>query len=94
MRFPPVSSPSAPHPGKEPYFRGGYSTARYCSGGEDDGFFALQIECPMPGVRDTPENRRRFAETLAAALEQWLAHHGGIRLGNPDTNAVRSLRIE
>jgi hypothetical protein len=79
--YPSIPSPSTPHPGEDPYFRGGYNTARYRTGGADDGFFAVQIECPRPGVRDTRENRRRFAEVLAAALEQWLAHHSGIRPG-------------
>lgn len=79
--YPSVPSPTSLNPVEEPYFRGGYNTARYRSSGLDDGFFALQIECPRPGVRDTPENRLRFAETLAAVLEQWMAHHAGIRLG-------------
>jgi hypothetical protein len=82
--YPSVPSPTSPDPGDEPYFRGGYNTARYRSGGGNDGFFALQIECPRPGVRDTPENRLRFAETLAAVLEQWMAHHAGIRFGNTE----------
>jgi len=79
--YPSVPSPTTPHPGEDPYFRGGYNTARYRTGGADDGFFSLQIECPKPGIRDTVENRRRFAEVLAAVLEEWLAHHAGIRLG-------------
>jgi hypothetical protein len=82
--YPSVPSPTSLNPVEEPYFRGGYNTARYRSSGLGEGFFALQIECPRPGVRDTPENRLRFAETLAAVLEQWMAHHAGIRLGNTE----------
>lgn len=78
--YPSVPSPTSPDPGEEPYFRGGYNTARYRSGGADDGFFALQIECPRPGVRDTQENRLRFAGALAGVLEQWMEHHAGIPL--------------
>ncbi len=78
--YPSVPSPTSPDPGEEPYFRGGYNTARYRSGGAEDGFFALQIECPRPGVRDTQENRLRFAGILAMALEQWMVHHAGIPL--------------
>lgn len=78
--YPSVPSPTSPDPGEEPYFRGGYNTSRYRSGGSDDGFFALQIECPRPGVRDTEENRRRFAEAFAVALERWMEHHAGIQL--------------
>jgi N-formylglutamate amidohydrolase len=79
--YPSVPSPSSPHPGGDPYFRGGYNTARYRTGGADDGFFAFQIECPKRGIRDTRENRLRFAEVLSVALEEWLAHHSEIRLG-------------
>jgi hypothetical protein len=77
---PSVPSPSMPHPGGDPYFQGGYNAARYRSIGVDDEFSALQIECPRPGVRDTPENRLLFADSFAAAIEEWLAHHAGIRL--------------
>ena len=75
-----VPSPKAPHPGEEPYFRGGYNTARYRTGGIGDGFFSLQVECPRPGVRDSPENRSRFAAVFAEVLEIWLERQAGIRL--------------
>lgn len=75
-----VPSPKTPYPGDEPYFRGGYNTARYRTGGTGDGFFSLQVECPRPGVRDTPENRARFAEVFAGVLETWLERQAGIRL--------------
>lgn len=78
--YPSVPSPTSPDPGEDPYFRGGYNTARYRTGGGEDRFFAIQIECPRPGVRDSIENRRRFAEALAAALGVWLSHHAGIDL--------------
>jgi hypothetical protein len=78
--YPAVPSPASPHPGEEPYFRGGYNTARYRTGGTGDGFFSLQVECPRPGVRDTPENRLRFADVFAGVLEVWLERQAGIRL--------------
>lgn len=86
--FPAVPGPEIPHPGDEPFFRGGYNTARYRTGGEGDAFFSLQIECPKPGVRDTEENRRRFAETLATALDGWLERHAGIHLGKKEAREV------
>ncbi|MCB1204865.1 MAG: hypothetical protein KDN18_11445 [Verrucomicrobiae bacterium] len=82
--FPAVPSPEFPDPGEEPFFRGGYNTARYRTGGTGDAFFSLQIECPKPGVRDTEENRRRFAKALATSLEAWLLRHAGIRLVNEE----------
>jgi hypothetical protein len=58
----------------QPYFSGGYNTVRHSSylGGTVDG---VQIECNMAGVRDTPQNRRRFADSLALALEDFLDAH-------------------
>jgi len=51
----------------EDYFSGGYNTERHGSrmGGLVD---AVQVECHMPGLRDTPENRARFAGILTDAL--------------------------
>lgn len=72
--FPSVPSPKAPDPAGEPYFRGGFNTARYGSRANPRGA-AVQLECPRPGVRDTEENRLRFAAALAEALALWTAAH-------------------
>ena len=70
-----VPSPAFPGPKEgEEYFPGGYNTATHGSrnGGVVSG---LQIECPFQGVRDKPENQKRFCATLADALgEYWRAH--------------------
>ena len=60
------------------YFNGGYNTSRHGSvaGGALD---AIQIECPFPGVRDTPAARAAFASTLAAAMATYLERHYGWR---------------
>lgn len=70
-------SPSAPHP-LAPYFRGGYTIVRHCRA--EVKVAGLQIECHRVGVRDTAENRRAFAEALAAALEIFLPAHLGVTL--------------
>jgi len=65
---PAVPAPAAPAPlVGEDYFSGGYNTDRHGSrrGGLVD---AIQIECHFAGVRDTPENRARFAGILTDAL--------------------------
>ncbi|MBL9116189.1 MAG: hypothetical protein JNJ83_14375 [Verrucomicrobiaceae bacterium] len=73
--FASVPSPVSPAPlANEEYYSGGYNTAMHSSlhGGAISG---LQIECPWKGVRDKPENQRKFARALAEALgEYWLAH--------------------
>ena len=75
--FPAVPSDSTPDPGAHPYFRGGYNSSLHgCrTGGTICG---VQIEANRIGVRDTPENRRRFAEALVSVLERYLGVHLGI----------------
>lgn len=79
LGFPAVPSPTDPAPlvGQE-YFDGGYNTARHGSlnGGAVD---AIQIECHLPGVRDTEANRAAFAAALSAALTTWFDVHYGWR---------------
>lgn len=78
MGYPSVPSAQDPFPlAGQPYFSGGYNTVQHSSylGGTVDG---VQIECNMAGVRDTPQNRRRFADSLAVALEDFMnAHYFG-----------------
>ena len=71
---PAVPSPGIPHPAGDPYFTGGYSTARHGSrdGGRVSG---VQVEAHFPGIRDTPENRSNFAEVLAGAVAAFLQDH-------------------
>ena len=71
-----VPSPLIPDPHGEPFFSGGYSTRRHGSldGGVVDG---VQIELHRPGIRDTDENRRRFAGALARSLRFFLETHYG-----------------
>lgn len=70
--FPSVPSETDPHPlTGDPYFSGGYITATYGSlrgGGMD----AIQMESNMTGVRDTPENRSRFAKSFSAQVLTFL----------------------
>jgi N-formylglutamate amidohydrolase len=73
-----VPSPAEPAPllGEE-YFDGGYNTERHGSLGGRSPVDAVQLECHLPGVRDTAENRQRFAEALVDALLVYLARHYG-----------------
>ena len=73
--FPSVPSQQDPFPQQgQPYFSGGYNTARHGSynGGAIDG---VQIECNFSGVRDSPMNRARFADSLRVALTAFLTDH-------------------
>jgi len=75
--FPCSPSPTNPRP-QTPYFRGGYNTARH---GRDAAPLAgLQIESYARGVRDTAENRAKFARALASTLETFLSVHAGVQL--------------
>lgn len=75
MGYPSVPSAQDPYPmAGQPYFSGGYNTVQHSSylSGSVDG---VQIECNMDGVRDTPQNRRRFADSLSHALLDFLGAH-------------------
>jgi hypothetical protein len=68
-------SPRLPVP-DQPYFSGGYTVARHCKP-PATGF---QLEANRVRLRDTDTHRRRFAQTLAGALEEYLRVHLGIKL--------------
>lgn len=69
--LPAVPSPQDPSPGKNSFFDGGY-TVRHHAGGDTPKVDGLQIECHRVGVRDTPENRARFAKIAAEVLTIFL----------------------
>jgi len=73
--YPSVPSAADPFPNTgENYYSGGYNTIQRSSynGGTIDG---IQIECNMSGVRNTAENRKQFADSLAAVLRTYLTTH-------------------
>ncbi|MBW8884892.1 MAG: N-formylglutamate amidohydrolase, partial [Planctomycetia bacterium] len=75
--FPSAPSPNNPHP-KPPFFRGGYNAARH---GRDAAPLAgFQMESNSLGVRDTPENRKKFAAAIADVLAEYLPTHVGVPL--------------
>lgn len=80
--YPVVPAPGTPHPGDAPYFTGGYSTRRH--GSRDGGAVsAIQLEHHWEGIRDTEENRRRYADALASILERLLREAYGVDLPLP-----------
>lgn len=78
--YPSIPSPGIPAPGPAAYFQGGFTVERYRSQGPHDLVTALQMETPLVGVRDTAENRRRFAEAFAEVLVTYFRIHLGIDL--------------
>jgi len=75
-----IPSPTKPGPGDSAYYSGSYDVLAH--GSKDSGSIsAIQMECPWTGVRDTPENQRRFAKALAAALGDYFRAHFGRGLG-------------
>jgi hypothetical protein len=71
--FAAVPSPQQRIPGAN-YVSGGLSTQRY---GSQDGIpvSAVHMQVPFAGYRDTPANRRRFAEHFVAVLDAYFAAH-------------------
>ncbi len=73
--YPSVPSQSDPFPlASEPYFSGAYITERHgsSSGGAID---AVQLEHYMAGIRDNAINRSKYADTLRAVTNRFLATH-------------------
>ncbi len=87
LGYPTVPSPNQPDPGGEPYFTGGYNTARH--GSRDGGTIsAMQIEMHFVGARDTEASRAAFAAALAEALEVYMAAHFQVNLFSPRPGAL------
>lgn len=75
--YPAVPSNATADPGDDEYFAGGFNTAMHgCRAGGV--ICGVQIEANRIGVRDTEENRARFAAALARVIEQYLAVHYGV----------------
>lgn len=80
--IPAVPSATQPNPLQDPYFNGGYNTVRH--GSRDGGHVSgIQIEHHFPGLRDTAENRERYAEALADALLAYFSANFGMELAPP-----------
>jgi len=100
--FPATPSPRMPVP-TEPFFRGGYTIQRHCK--SDKNVTGLQIEANRPRVRDTAENRLRFARALVGSLHEYFSVHLGITLSGlrpgvgslglrDDSTAVRASTVK
>ena len=83
--FPSTPGPRLPLP-TEPYFRGGYTIARHCAVARQ--VCGVQIEANRPLLRDTEENRRRFARALVTALETFFPVHLGVTLNGTKTDQI------
>lgn len=74
--YPSVPSQQTPNPGSlNPYFNGGYNTANYTCYTPGKTINGFQLECNFMNVRDTPNHRKAFADTLASVLLTFLDHH-------------------
>lgn len=72
LGFAATPSDVQPDPGANPFFSGGYNTARHGSrsGGPISG---IQVEAQFAGLRDTEASRAAYTAALAAAIEAYLA---------------------
>jgi len=66
--LPAIPSPQDPRPGEEPFFAGGYIVREHAAAPGTPHVDGLQIECHRVGVRDTAENRAKFARIAADSL--------------------------
>ena len=70
--FPAAPSPRMPIP-TEPFFRGGYTIQRHCR--SEKNVMGVQIEANRPRLRDTSQNRARFARSLLNSLNHYFRMH-------------------
>ena len=75
-----VPSPSEPGPGPGAFFSGGYIVQTHAAAPETPRIDGVQFECYRPGIRDTAENRARFAAITAEVLTVFLHERYGYSL--------------
>jgi len=63
-----VPAPQDPQPGDHPFFSGGYLVRQHAAAPDTPKVDGLQIETYRIGLRDTPENRAKFAQAAVDAL--------------------------
>lgn len=88
--FPATPSPRMPVP-TEPFFRGGYTIQRHCR--SDKNVTGVQIEANRPRLRDTAENRLRFAHALVNSLHEFCLAHLGLALGG-ERRSIGGLSLQ
>jgi N-formylglutamate amidohydrolase len=91
--FPSVPSKQIPKPDTTSnYFDGGYNTENYTSKAPGNIVNGLQIECNNTGVRDNAVNRKRFADSLARALINYLSYHQNILFTNCQSIGIENTK--
>lgn len=70
-----IPSPQEPQPDANPFFAGGYIVRTYTAPPDTPKVDGLQIESPRVGVRDTAENRARFARLTVDVLTAFLREY-------------------
>jgi hypothetical protein len=83
-----VPSPSEPQPGRNPFFGGAYIVLHHARGVNTAKIDGVQIETYRVGIRDTAENRQRFAKITVEALTLFLRERYQFELSAPAKPAV------
>ena len=87
--FPSVPSSQIPFPGTTSnYFSGGYITANHTCYAPNNLVNGFQMELNFTGIRDTPLNRQKFADSLAIVIDDYWFTHRNIQI-----NACSTLNI-
>src|SRR5699024_5520877 len=70
--YPSIPSVKSPYPlPDEGYFSGGYNTRRYTSD-KHSKVYGWQVECYYNGVRDTPQDRKKFGEAFTKVYKKFI----------------------
>jgi len=78
-----VPSPAEPQPGNNAFFAGGYTVRQHAAAPDTPKVDGLQIECYRVGLRDTAENRAKFAKIAGEVLTVFVEEHYPFKFPTP-----------
>lgn len=76
-------SPKEPQPGTNPYFSGGYTIRQHAGAADTPNVDGVQFETYRAGLRDTPENRAKFAKVAVESLMLFIEERYPFKFPSP-----------
>lgn len=76
-------SPKDPQPGSGPYFSGGYTIRQHAGAADTPKVDGVQFETYRKGLRDTPENRTKFAKAAVDSLMLFIEERYPFKFPSP-----------
>jgi len=90
--YPSVPSLQTPSLAGNPYFSGGYNTANHTSYAIGNSVNGFQLESNFNNIRDNYSNQKRFGDSIAKVMLNYLEIHENINLLNCGTSGFYNLK--